>query len=420
MGRLRARDGSGAGCGAHWPLCNGEVIPRAPTVATLIEYSHRLTSGLALLAVVALLVWTWRACGAGHPARRGAVLSLLFILTEAAVGAGLVLFELVADNATMARAMFMAAHLVNTFLLVAALTLTAWWLSGGDAVRPGRRPAIALAWGALAVGLLLSGVSGAVAALGDTLYPAASHAEGLTATLSPSSHVLLRLRALHPVIAVSAGVLLMFGASRLPAAGDDGGPAAWPRGVDAGRPSVARRAAQPASAGAGMDADRAPARRRPVVDRLCPAGRAGACRGTRSRSGPYHHAVNMHRHIVGRGICQALLVSRVVGANFSSVAAIRAAPPVRPPHLPPSQPVLAPAAEIAQKAEAYLRAQERVNGFSGAVLVARDGVPVVSKGYGWANAEWEIPNTPTTKFRLGSITKQFTATWCSRCRNRRS
>ena len=207
--------GSGAGCGAHWPLCNGEIVPRAPSVATLIEYSHRLTSGLALLGVVALLVWTWRACAPTHPARRGAILSLIFILTEAAVGAGLVLFELVADNATMARAMFMAAHLVNTFLLVAVLTLTAWWLSGGGRLAPGRRPVVALAWGALAAGLLLSGVSGAVAALGDTLYPAASHAEGLAATLSPGSHILLRLRALHPVIAVSAGFLLMFSAPRL-------------------------------------------------------------------------------------------------------------------------------------------------------------------------------------------------------------
>ena len=144
--------GSGAGCGAHWPLCNGEVIPRAPTVETLIEYSHRLTSGLALLAVVALLIWTWRACAAGHPARRGAVLSMVFILTEAAVGAGLVLFELVADNATMARAMFMAAHLVNTFLLVAALTLTAWWLSGGGPTDIRARRGIALVWAALAIG----------------------------------------------------------------------------------------------------------------------------------------------------------------------------------------------------------------------------------------------------------------------------
>lgn len=212
--------GSGAGCGAHWPLCNGAIVPRAPTVATLIEYSHRLTSGVALLGVLALLVWTRRACPRGHPARLGAVLSLLFILTEAAVGAGLVLFELVADNATMARAMFMAAHLANTFVLVAVLTLTAWWLSGGAPVAPERRPAVALAWAALAVGLLLSGVSGAVAALGDTLYPATSHAAGLAATLSPSSHILLRLRALHPVIAVSAGVVLMFVGPRLPSVDD--------------------------------------------------------------------------------------------------------------------------------------------------------------------------------------------------------
>jgi heme A synthase len=212
--------GSGAGCGAHWPLCNGEVIPRSPSVATLIEYSHRLTSGLALVAVVWLLAWTRRAVAANHPARTGAWLSLIFILTEAAVGAGLVLFELVADNATMARAMFMAAHLVNTFLLVAVLTLTAWWLSGGSSVAPSRRPGVAVAWAALAGGLLLSGMSGAVAALGDTLYPAASHAEGLAQTLSPTSHLFLRLRALHPVIAVTAGVLLMLVAPRLSAPGD--------------------------------------------------------------------------------------------------------------------------------------------------------------------------------------------------------
>ena len=64
--------GSGAGCGEHWPLCNGVVLPRDPSTATLIEFSHRITSGLALIAVVALLVWVWRACAAGHPSRRAA------------------------------------------------------------------------------------------------------------------------------------------------------------------------------------------------------------------------------------------------------------------------------------------------------------------------------------------------------------
>ena len=91
----------------------------------------------------------------------------------------------------------------------------------GRAIAAGRRPGVAVMWAALAAGVLLSGVSGAVAALGDTLYPAASHAEGFAATLSPSSHILLRLRALHPVIAVTVGVLLMFAAPRL-AADDDG------------------------------------------------------------------------------------------------------------------------------------------------------------------------------------------------------
>ena len=215
--------GSGAGCGSHWPLCNGEIIPRTPSVATLIEYSHRVTSGLALVGVVVLAVWVWRVHRAGHPARAGAGWSVFFILTEAAVGAGLVLFELVADNATMARAMFMAAHLVNTFFLVAALALTAWWASGGAPVLPRARPRAAVLFGALGLGLLLSGMSGAVAALGDTLYPASSHIEGLRATLSPTSHLFLRLRALHPVIAVTVGMLLMLAAARLPRPDDASG-----------------------------------------------------------------------------------------------------------------------------------------------------------------------------------------------------
>jgi CubicO group peptidase (beta-lactamase class C family) len=47
--------------------------------------------------------------------------------------------------------------------------------------------------------------------------------------------------------------------------------------------------------------------------------------------------------------------------------------------------------------------------FMGTALVARDGQVLFSKGYGFANLEWKIPNTPDTKFRLGSVTKQFTA-----------
>jgi CubicO group peptidase (beta-lactamase class C family) len=69
-----------------------------------------------------------------------------------------------------------------------------------------------------------------------------------------------------------------------------------------------------------------------------------------------------------------------------------------------------PKQALETKLDAYLKALTGLNRFSGAVLVARDGVPVLDKGYGFANAEWQIANAPTVKYRVGSITKQFTAT----------
>lgn len=207
--------GSGAGCGSHWPLCNGTIVQPSPTTATIIEYSHRLTSGLALVLVAALAGWTFRATPKGHPARLGAAAAVFFMLTEAALGAGLVLFRLVADNATMARAMFVAAHLVNTFILLKALTLTAWWLEGRPRTAIGRRPLVAAVLIALGLGVILTGASGAVAALGDTLFPSGSFAEGLRADLSATSHALIRLRVWHPAIAVTVGALLLLVAPRL-------------------------------------------------------------------------------------------------------------------------------------------------------------------------------------------------------------
>ena len=131
------------------------------------------------------------------------------MLAEAALGAGLVLFQLVADNATMARAMFMAAHLVNTLILLACLTLTAHWLSGGADISLSRRPRVTFGLLAVAVGMLAVGMSGAVAALGNTLYPATSLGEALAADLSASSHILIRLRVLHPTIASATALVVV-------------------------------------------------------------------------------------------------------------------------------------------------------------------------------------------------------------------
>ena len=59
--------------------------------------------------------------------------------------------------------------------------------------------------------------------------------------------------------------------------------------------------------------------------------------------------------------------------------------------------------------EAVIQSYVSSNQFMGAILVARNDQILLDKGYGYANLEWQVPNSPDTKFRLGSITKQFTA-----------
>lgn len=200
--------GSGAGCGAHWPLCNGEVVPRAPAVATLVELTHRVTSGLSLVLVVVLAAVVFRSLRRPHPARGAAVAAVVLILVEAALGAGLVLFELVAHDRSPARAVAMAAHLVNTFFLLGALSLAVDWTRGvgppslrGQGVVP---PLLLVGFAAL----LVLGASGGVTALGDTLFPSGSLAEGLRQDASPTAHLLVRLRFLHPLIAMITSAYL--------------------------------------------------------------------------------------------------------------------------------------------------------------------------------------------------------------------
>jgi cytochrome c oxidase assembly protein subunit 15 len=201
--------GSGAGCGNHWPLCNGEVLPRAEAVETAIEFGHRLTSGLALLLVVGLVVWARRAFAAGHPARRAAWASLVLMIVEALVGAGLVLFGWVAQDASLARGWVMGVHLANTFLLLGAIALTADWAERPGGVAQAGRGPLALAVWLGGAALVVTGVTGAVAALGDTLFPAVSFAEGLRQERSSEAHVLLRLRILHPFAAIAAAAALL-------------------------------------------------------------------------------------------------------------------------------------------------------------------------------------------------------------------
>jgi len=208
-GSIVRATGSGAGCGSHWPLCNGVVVQHSPRIETIIELSHRLTSGVALLLVVGLVVGAFRLLPRGYAARQAAGWAMIFMVLEAALGAVLVHFRLVADNPSMNRAAVSSAHLVNTFLLLGALTLTAHFASGGARFRLRGLGLWSLGVLLGLFGLLLSGVSGATAALGDTLYPSQSLSAALRQDLSPTAHLLIRLRILHPAIAIASGVFAL-------------------------------------------------------------------------------------------------------------------------------------------------------------------------------------------------------------------
>lgn len=208
-GALVRATGSGAGCGAHWPLCNGTVVPRSAAAETLIEFTHRLMSGLSLALVAVLVVWTLRVRPRGHAARKAAAASGLFIVMEALVGAALVLYGWVAKDTSAARGWAVAVHLMNTFLLLGAISLTAELVDQPGALTVRGRAPLAAALGLGLATMLVAGATGAVAALGDTLYPAHSLAEGLADDLAGQTPFLLRLRMVHPFAALASALVLV-------------------------------------------------------------------------------------------------------------------------------------------------------------------------------------------------------------------
>ena len=212
--------GSGAGCGRHWPLCDGAVVPQLGVAgaagARLIEFSHRVTSGVAMVLVYVLALAAFKVFPEGHRVRVGAVWAAVLVSFEALIGAGLVLFELVAHDASGKRALSVSLHLGNTLLLLGSLALTTYWSSaaGRPIVFRGRRARVALAVAPL-VAMVFVGVTGAIAALGDTLFPARSLREGLAQDVSAHAHLFVRLRGLHPPVAVAAAAVALLSAALL-------------------------------------------------------------------------------------------------------------------------------------------------------------------------------------------------------------
>lgn len=209
-GAIVRATGSGAGCGSNWPQCNGAIVPDG-TTESIIEFTHRATSGIAFLAVLGLFVWTRRL---SEPRlRSGASASLAFMVGEVAIGAALVLGEWVADDASVARAVIDGIHLVNTLFLLTALVLTGWWAAGGGPVRLKNMSSDARLLVIGLAALVVVAAAGALTALGDSLFPDASIADDF----SSSSHFLVRMRVIHPILAVATAGYLVWVTRRVAA-----------------------------------------------------------------------------------------------------------------------------------------------------------------------------------------------------------
>jgi len=211
---------SGDGCGAHWPTCEGQFLPTQMAKPKLIEFTHRMMTSVDSLATIALCGWAFLAFPKKHSVRRYSVLALVFLLIEALLGAGLVLFRYVAHDLSAGRAWYLSFHLTNTMLLLAAYTIVAWL-----AYREQNAVKLSVTPTRLRIAVLatfLVSITGAIAALGDTLFPATSLANGMAQDFANGTSLLLRLRLVHPVVAVlSAGYLLWTAIRAMQGRGDE-------------------------------------------------------------------------------------------------------------------------------------------------------------------------------------------------------
>lgn len=218
---------SGDGCGQHWLTCHGEIIPSAPEMKTFIEFFHRIMSALDGLIVLILVIWAFRAFPKKHLVRKLALASFILVIVEGLIGAGLVLTGNTAGTYTASRPFWAMGHLISTFVLLAAMTLTAWCASFGKKIS---LPASPRFWFFLIVGVIgvfLVGMSGSLAALSNLLFPSESLAEGIAKDFSETSHILLRLRISHPILSILVSVYLIFWAG-------------WMRKVSENAPAVVR------------------------------------------------------------------------------------------------------------------------------------------------------------------------------------
>ena len=206
--------GSGAGCGNHWPLCNGQVIPQHPRLTTIIEFAHRSMTGVCTTLVVALIVWIFAARPEGDLARRAIAWTGVLLIVEALLGAALVKGGYVLNNASNMRVFVQCVHFTSTMSLLAALSLAWWWIHPRNEPQTLSTEASGAAWIAI-IATILTGALGSVAALADTLFPSTSLRAAFAQDFSSTAPLIVRMRWIHPAFAAIALVAAIWLALRL-------------------------------------------------------------------------------------------------------------------------------------------------------------------------------------------------------------
>jgi heme A synthase len=174
-----------------------------------IEFTHRVSSGLVFLMAAGLLIWSRRAYPKGSEVRKSAMFTMIFMVTESLVGAGLVLFRLVGENASMARAFVAPIHLLNTLLLIGSVILTLYFAYGGKAFTWKAQGKTGWILGIGIAAIMVLSATGAITSLGDAIFPVSSTPEAIQRSMTAGEHFLVRLRVWHPLIAIFVGSYLL-------------------------------------------------------------------------------------------------------------------------------------------------------------------------------------------------------------------
>ncbi len=204
---VRATD-SGAGCGESWPICGGQIIPEIGNYHTAIEVSHRLMTGLLGFVLIAVFLLVRRNYDKTHRLRRAVFAAGVLLIIESLLGASLVLFGWVEFDASIARLIVVPIHLVNTFLLIGAMALVAFFAGGGNGFRLNlSRAQDKVIVGGLAI-ILIIGATGALNALADTLIKSDTLRTAAAGEVLVTESVLRQIRTIHPFTAIIGGLAL--------------------------------------------------------------------------------------------------------------------------------------------------------------------------------------------------------------------